>query len=189
MHVHDAGPLSASVTRVNDVYAVPGRQSPTARIHGVEQFARSANRFFPSSSTTDVLQDAASITGPRDFSADLFSFRLGPYVEIPLSKSIAFALSGGFALMYVNSEFSFDETVTIPGVGSVEHQASGAGNGWLPGGYVAGSFSVALSDAWSFVAGAQFEDVGRYTQTLSGKQATLDLSKSIFVTVGLSYSF
>lgn len=37
--------------------------------------------------------------------------------------------------------------------------------------------------------GAPFEDVGRYTQTLHGKQATLDLSKSIFVTIGLSYSF
>ena len=48
---------------------------------------------------------------------------------------------------------------------------------------------MALSDSWAFVAGAQFEDVGQYTQTLNGKQATLDLSKSIFVTVGLSYSF
>ena len=114
---------------------------------------------------------------------------MGPYVEVPLSKSIAFTLSGGFALMYVNSELSYNETVTIPGVGSVEHRASGSGSGWLPGGYVAGTFSVALSDTWALVAGAQFEDVGQYTQTLNGKQATLDLSKSIFVTVGLSYSF
>jgi hypothetical protein len=190
MHVHDAGPLSASVTRVNDVYAVPaGVNLPPPGYTGYNNSHGALIASSPSSSTTDVLPDAASITGPRDFSADLFNFRLGPYVEIPLSKSIAFTLSGGFALMYVNSEFSFNETVTIPGVGSVEHQASGAGNGWLPGAYVAGNFSVALSDSWAFVAGAQFEDVGRYTQTLSGKQATLDLSKSIFVTVGLSYSF
>ena len=143
----------------------------------------------PSSSTTDVLPNAASIIGSRDFSANLFSIRLGPYVEIPLSRSIAFTLSGGLALMYVNSEFSYNETVTIPGVGSVEHQASGSGNGLLTGVYVAGNFSVALSDSWSLVAGAQFEDLGRYTQNLDGKQAILDLSKSIFVTVGLSYSF
>ena len=38
------------------------------------------------------------------------------------ARRIAFTLSGGFALMYVNSEFSYNETVTIPGVGSVEHQ-------------------------------------------------------------------
>lgn len=143
----------------------------------------------PSSSTIDVLPDAASITGSRDFSANLFSFRVGPYFEIPISKSVAFTLGGGFALMCVNSEFSYDETVTIPGVGSVEHRASGSGTGWLPGGYLAGAFSVAMSDAWAFVAGAQLESVGQYTQTLDGKQATLDLSKTIFVTLGLSYSF
>jgi hypothetical protein len=142
----------------------------------------------PASSTTDVSQEA-SITGPRDFSADLFNFRFGPYFEVPLSKSIAFTLSGGFALMYVNSEFSFSETVTVSGVGSVERHASGTGSGWLPGWYAAGNFSFALSEAWSLVAGAQFQDVGQYTQTLNGRQATLDLSKSIFVTVGLTYSF
>jgi hypothetical protein len=74
-------------------------------------------------------------------------------------------------------------------VGSASNAGSGSHSGWLPGGYVAGNISVALSDSWALVAGAQFEDVGHYTQNLNGKQATLDLSKSIFVTVGLSYSF
>ena len=151
IHVHDAGPLSASVTRVDDTYAFPQgvltlcRRPPTrgAIPHPPGRLGTLLNAS-PSSSTTAVQQDAASITGQRDFSADLFGFRLGPYVEIPLSKRIAFSLSGGFALMYVSSEFSFNQTVTIPGVGSVEQQASGNGSGWLPGGYVAGNFSVAL---------------------------------------------
>jgi hypothetical protein len=40
-----------------------------------------------------------------------------------------------------------------------------------------------------FLAAAKSGDVGRYTQNLNGQQATLDLSKTIFVSVGLSYSF
>ena len=60
---------------------------------------------------------------------------------------------------------------------------------WLPGGYVAGNISVTLSDKWALVDGVQFEDLGTYTQNLNGKQAVLDLSNSIFVTLGLSYSF
>jgi hypothetical protein len=189
MHVHDAGTQSASVTRVNDTYSLAGGTVlPPAPYTGLKAGPGPLLNDSPSRSTTDV-QQGASITGGRDFSADLFSFRFGPYLEIPLSRSITFALSGGFALVYVSSEFSFNETVTIPGVGSVEHYASSSGDGWLTGAYVAGNFSVALSDSWAFVAGAQFQDVGQYTQTLSGKQATLDLSKSIFVTVGLSYSF
>jgi hypothetical protein len=48
---------------------------------------------------------------------------------------------------------------------------------------------VTLSDKWALVDGVQFEDLGTYTQNLNGKQAVLDLSNSIFVTLGLSYSF
>jgi hypothetical protein len=191
MSVHDDSTLSANVSRVNDTYTYPGPSTeippaPYTGFYSTNGPVLSASR---SSRTTDVLQNAASITGSRDFSANLFSFRAGPYFEIPISKSIAFTLGGGFALMCVNSEFSYDETVTIPGVGSVEHRAPGSGTAWLPGGYVSGAFSWALSDAWALVAGAQFESVGRYTQTLNGEQATLDLSKTIFVTLGLSYSF
>ena len=122
------------MTRVDDTYAFPPGVYvvPSAPYMGRKYHAGPLLNASPSSSTTTVQQGAASITGQRDFSADLFNFRFGPYVEIPLSKSIAFSLSGGFALMYVNSEFSFDQTVTIPGVGSVEQQPSGTGNGWLP---------------------------------------------------------
>jgi hypothetical protein len=186
--VHDVGTQAATVTLVNDTYSFEGTVVPPAPYTGTKSGPGSVVAASPSSSATSVEQ-GASITGRRDFSAGLFSFRFGPYVEIPLTKSIAFTLSGGFGLVYVNSEFSFDETITIPGVGSVEHHASGSDSDWLPGAYVAGNFSVALSESWSLFAGAQFEDVGHYTQTLKGQQATLDLSKSIFVTIGLSYSF
>ena len=179
------------MTRVNDTYSVPsggGFVLPPQGYAGSKSQPGPVINASPSSSTTDTSQ-TASITGTRDFKANLFNFRFGPYVEVPLSESVAFTLSGGFALVCVNSTFSFNETVTIPGVGSVASRASGSATDWLPGGYVAGNFSVALSESWSFVAGAQFQNVGRYTQTLKGREATMDLSKTIFVTVGVTYSF
>jgi len=190
-------------TQVQDSYNFPGAFIivPPAPYQGPKNPPQGPNApviiASPSSHTTDSTSYSVSdsitdsMTG-RDFSADLFNFRFGPYVEIPISKRIAFTLSGGFALMNVNSEFGFNQqTVTTSGGQSVGLYAhpSGSGNEWLPGGYVAGTFSVALSDSWAFIAGAQFEDVGRYTQTLNGKQATMDLSNSIFVTLGISYSF
>ena len=166
MSVRGGGTDSASVTRVNDTYSFPPGVTviPAPGYTGHKSSPPGAPVIIasPSSSTTDLTADA--ITG-RDFSADLYNFQFGPYVEVPLSKRIAFTLSGGFALVYVNSEFSYNETVTIPGLGSGEQQPSGSGNKWLAGGYVAGNFSVALSESWAFVAGAQFKDVGRYTQT------------------------
>jgi hypothetical protein len=191
MSIRDAGTQPVNVTRVNDTFTVPGGVPaiPPAPYQGRLALPGPLIGASPTSSMTEILQDG-SLTGSRSFSADLFCFRLGPYFEIPLSKSISFTLGGGFALMYVNSELSYNETVTVPGAGNpLPHQASGSATGLLPGGYVEGVFSVALSDAWAFVAGAQLESVGQYTQTLNGEQAVLDLSKAIFVTLGLSYSF
>jgi hypothetical protein len=132
--------------------------------------------------------DSASISGEHDFSAHLFGFQFGPYLEVPISKSIAFSLSGGFALVYVNSDFSFSDIVTTGGISSPV-SGSGSHSEWRPGGYVAGNISVALSEKWSVAAGVQFQDVGRYTQKVDGMEATLDLSKTIFATVGITYSF
>ena len=188
MSVHDAEKRSSSVTRVNDNYSLGGTEMPSAPYTGPKSTPGPVIVASPSRTTTEI-EKGASITGHRDFSADLFGFRVGPYVDIPLSKSITLNLSGGFALVYVNSDFSYYETVTIAGVGSVERQASGSADDWLPGWYVAGNLSLALSESWSVFAGAQFEDVGHYTHNLKGKQATLDLSRCIFVTVGVSYSF
>ena len=188
LSVHDAGKRSSSVTRVNDNYSLGGTEMPSAPYTGPKSTPGPVIIASPSRSTTEVEQGAA-ITGHRDFSADLFSFRVGPYVDIPLSKSILFTLGWGVALVYVHSDFSYYETVTTAGVGSVEHQASGSADDWLPGWYVAGNLSLALSESWSVFAGAQFEDVGHYTHNLKGKQATLDLSRCIYVTVGVSHSF
>jgi hypothetical protein len=129
------------------------------------------------------------MAGSRQFDADLFGLRVGPYFEVPLSRRVSLDFSGGLGLAYVNSTFKFNQTVSIVGVGMQTQSGSGSHNDWLPGVYVAGNVSLALSDSWALVAGAQFEDLGTYTQNVNGKQATLDLSSSIFVTLGVSYSF
>src|ERR1017187_5244730 len=200
LNVSDSSPYAAGVTTINDAFGVPPNPpvlgggpgvvpppGPTSGGPGTPLLDST-----PVRSITGLAAGApgsAIISGPHEFNANLFEFRLGPGVEIPLSRKLAVSLSGGFALVYVDSEFSFNETVTIPGVGSVANHGSGWGNAWLPGAYVAANLSLALSEKWALVAGAQFEDVGQYTQNLNGKQATLDMSKSIFVTFGVSYSF
>ena len=199
LSVHDSRPLAADVNVASDAYSVP--IDPVTG-YGVTTFAD-----YPGPHRGDFLDHSgllgnvatplpgqivpggASITGWRQFDADLFGFRVGPYFEVPLSEKVSLNFSGGLALAYVNSTFKFNQTVSIAGVGTQSQSGSGSDSGWLPGGYVAANLSVALSDKWALVAGAQFEDVGQYTQNLNGKQVTLDLRNSIFVTVGLSYSF
>jgi hypothetical protein len=206
LSVNDSTVLREDVTVENDAFGIP--IDPTtgygvtyfpvpgsagAYTHGFNRIGTGGSDPLifrgPVALPDTVLPGAATITGNRSFDADLFSLRVGPYFDFPISKKVVLGLSGGFALVYVNSHFSYTEAVSIAGLPSTFSSGAGSHSDWLPGGYVAGNISYALSDQWALTAGAQFQDVGHYTQDLDGKQASLDLSKAIFMTFGVTYSF
>jgi hypothetical protein len=88
----------------------------------------------------------------------------------------------------VLSDFNFSETIMTPTVqASVAHGNSQSQVG--AGGFVSGNFTVALSERWKILAGCQFQNVGRYDNEVAGRQARLDLSKSVFVCAGAIFSF
>jgi hypothetical protein len=129
----------------------------------------------------------AAVTGKRSFDADLFGFRVGPYLEVPLGEDLMLTLSGGLALACVNSDFSFNETVAFPGV--VPVAGSGSHNDLQVGGYAAGNVAYKFNAAWGVFGGVQFQDVGKYSHQESGRKAVLDLSQTLFVVFGASYAF
>ncbi len=196
LNVDDGQPLSGNVNRISDSFEVPADESGFRFIPPPgHQGSDLAGPLLGSEPTpprsTSVLPGAASITGKRNFDANLFGFRFGPYVELPLNERVILTLGGGFAFAYVDSDFSFSETVTIADVGSEFHQGSGSHDDWLFGYYVGGRVAVALNQKrdWHFVVGAQFQDLGNYTHKEGGQKALLDLDAAAFVTVGVSYSF
>lgn len=204
MSVKDSSTLHSDVTVASDAYGIPVdaatgygvnyfplQNFSGAYTHGYDSVPGSNPLIYRGaiSMPSQTIPGGATVTGTRKFDADLFGFRVGPYFEFPISEKVTAGLSGGFALVYVNSKFSYNETVSITGLPTVTTSNSAWHDDWLPGGYVAGNISVALSDKWALTAGAQFEDVGKYKQVLDGKKATLDLSQAIFVTLGVTYSF
>ncbi len=75
----------------------------------------------------------------------------------------------------------------MPNVPSVS--GSGSHNDMLVGGYVASSVSYKLNKNWDAFGGVQFQKVGKYSQSINGRTAVLNLDKAIFVVVGATYSF
>jgi len=141
------------------------------------------------SRTLPVTPGGAAVSGTRDFDADLFGLRVGPYVEMPLWRNVSASLSGGLALVSLSSDFAFTETVTIPGVGTQSRFGSGSDSEWLVGGYAAAALSYALSPSLDLSASVQYQNVGKYTQHVGGKKAELDLGESFFLSLGVGYSF
>jgi opacity protein-like surface antigen len=129
----------------------------------------------------------ATVSGSRKFEANIIGFRLGPYLEVPLGQGLMLTVSGGLSLADVNSDFKFNETVAFPGVAPVA--GSGSHDEWLLGWHLAGNLSYQLNEAWGLFGGVQYQDVGKYSHKESGREAVLDLSKTMFVVIGASYSF
>src|SRR4029077_15899444 len=88
----------------------------------------------PSSRTITTISQGATIAGSRSLDADVFSLRLGPYAEVPISELFSLLFNGGLYLAIGNSKFGFSETVTIPGVGTEIHAGSGSQTDFLIGG-------------------------------------------------------
>jgi hypothetical protein len=186
--IRDSRPLTGSVNVTRDAYALNGIIPPVAPYQGTYNGPGAIISDLPDRTVT-TLATGATITGSRELDANLFAFKVGPYVEVPLTESWALNFRGGLAVVAVNSEFTYQETTTISGVGTSTSSGQGSQSDLLVGVYAGGSVSCALSDHFGAFAGAQYQNVGEYVHNLNGRKAVLDLSKSIFVTIGLSYSY
>ncbi|HWQ91349.1 MAG TPA: hypothetical protein VN673_06740 [Clostridia bacterium] len=191
LEMHEYGPLRTDVPRTSDRYSIPaetisGQPLPPPGFRGDFIGPRPVIDSTPSRTLSTL---SGYVIGSRSFGSDLFCFRLGPYIEVPLSSKIAAGFGGGAALVYAHSEFIFDESVTVPGRGTYTFTGNSSNDEVLPGGYVTAAISAEFAENWAAFASAQLFSVGDYTHDLVGRRAVLDLSKSIFVTIGLAYSF
>ncbi|HZQ46018.1 MAG TPA: hypothetical protein VFC07_03320, partial [Verrucomicrobiae bacterium] len=144
---------------------------------------------FPTTPGLPTSTPGATVTTHDEFDADIWGCRLGPYIDWPLTKKIDVRASGGFAAALIYGNDSWKQTVT-PLVGP-SVTATGGGNkfGVLWGGYVSVDGTYQFNERWGLDVGAQFEDLGKFSPNFQGRIVDLDLSQSIFVEAGISYSF
>ena len=188
IEVRDSRTLHGDVSRVTDSYAfTPGTTPPAAPYRGSFQGPGFTISDTPSRSVSTI-PGGATITGVRDFEADLFVGRIGPYLEIPLSSRVQLSLSGGLAVGVLYSEFSFREKIDY-GTGSVNRSASRRDDDAIYGGFAGANLSYKFDDRWSATLGAQFESLGTRSHSVAGHKSELDLSKSVYFNFGVGYSF
>jgi hypothetical protein len=182
--IRDGQPADRSVSLTTDRYDLVGVTPPQPPYHGSFEG--------PGALINDVptrTQSAAIATGVRKLGADVYAFRLGPYLQAPLGKRWTASFSAGVALAAIQSDFQFQETVVATSGETAFRSARDSQDEFLVGGYAAATLSYAINDSWSLFANAQYQYLGSYHQNLSDKQASVDLGKSVFVTFGAGLSF
>ncbi len=178
------------ITQTTDAYPfAAGTTPPAAPYQGAFNGPGYLIGSSPSSSSSTVLAGAASITSSQKLDANIWGLRLGPYLEFPVNERVELSLSGGLGAALLDASVSWAEIVNVSGGGTMN--VSGGGHDWglLWGGYFGANLSWQLSNHWEAEAGAQYQYLGMYRHAFGGSDVELNLSKSIFVTLGVSYSF
>ena len=144
----------------------------------------------PINSFTSLSSGDANFQGRYDLNAYLWGFRLGPYLESPLTKKLSLHASGGLSFGVVDATAYWSETLTPPGGGTPGTTYGGGGNTQvLWGYYLSLDATYQVNERWGVDLGVQYQDLGRYRHNFGGRTAELDLSQSVFVQLGVSYSF
>lgn len=178
-----------SVQRLEDAYSyTPGTTPPAAPYAGNFDEPGFVLNDTPTRSVSTI-PGGAFITGSHELDADLFGLRLGPFLEMPIGRHCSLYVSGGLALGGVRSEFTWRERVAIDGAGTLTGRGKGTEGDVLVGYYLGVMFNVELSERATVYAGVRYQNIGEFDHTENGRKAVLDLSKSIFFSIGVGYAF
>jgi hypothetical protein len=183
--------LAGSAIKQTDKFDLQGVIIPDPPVFGTKGPPGGANQ--PAISHTALpdtsVNIATTLAGQRRINVDVWGFRVGPYLEVPIYKKLALSLSGGLAVASVRSHFSYNESVSVPGIGVFAQSGAGSRSDMLFGGYASGTISYSFSKSWSAFVGGQYQNVGNFSHQVGGKVAELDFTKSAFLNTGIGFSF
>lgn len=190
------GRYNATLARITDTYSYtpgttpPGYLDPSALPY---QGSFQGPNFLlndPPVSSVSTLASGGDFLVQQHFDANLWGFRIGPYIEMPLTRRLSLHLSGGLAVGLLDGEASFHQTLILPNnAASFTSQSGGSDTELLWGYYVGLQAEYQFNHRWGVEAGVQFQDLGLYDHNFNGRTVELDLSKSLFVHAGVSFSF
>lgn len=192
--LEDHRPLSGGVRMVTDAYDLGGID-PNVPPYSTEYPGHAGNYEGPGpllddrpSRSISFSASGASVTGKRRFEADLFTWRLGPYIEFPIDEHWTFGLSAGAALGLVDGEFWFSQLVSTP-AGRNLQRGRGSNSDLVFGGYVGGTIRYAINERWSLFASGQYLGLTGYSAEARGQKVEMDFARTASGIVGLSFSF
>jgi hypothetical protein len=192
------GPVAAGSRTITDTYNLNGVRPPWAGGADSSEYPGHAGDFNgpgtlieDSPSSRDIVNNprGTRLTGQREFDADFYFFRVGPYVEFPIVEKLRGVVSGGFACGVMAGHLQLKETTTITGGTTTTTKAEADQAEWLFGGYVAATLLYPVNDEWSVFAGGQFQTLSDYSIEAGGRKMSIDLTTTPFFTAGVSYSF
>jgi len=199
-HVHmiDSSSYWAGAQRTSDIYNLPSPVNsalfPPPGYQGPYNGAGPVIDPTVAGQSSAAVPNAVFVSGRRDVEANIFGFRLGPYLELPLSERFSADVSAGLLVALVQNKVNWSESLSVNTAtanGYWSGQSSASANFWdVSAGFYAGAnLSYQLSRHWSVFTGARFQDAGALSHSVGDGRVQLDLGKTVSVNLGIGCSF
>jgi hypothetical protein len=190
----DTRPLAGGLRTITDSYNLGGI-NPNQPPYSTEYPGHAGTYEGPGpliddspSRSMDFDAQGAQVTGWRRFEADLFTFRLGPYLDMPIDERWTFSLSAGLAMGYVDGQFRFVQQVSTS-AGRSFQTGQGSNADFIFGGFAGATLRFAINENWSLFASGQYLGLTDYTAQAGGQEVELDFSRTASGLIGLTFSF
>lgn len=190
--LRDSRPLAGDVVTLTHAFEFVGLTAPVAPPNYVGPVDGPGAPLLGTTAAdlgTTTQTGAATIAGTRSIEANLFGLRLGPYLEYDFSRTVSVDLGGGFSGGLLDSRFSYNDLVTINGLGSQVSSGTDHSLGFVYGGYVRGQVTFKLGKSAALFGGAELDSLNDFTQSAGGTHAQINLGTIISVTGGIRLSF
>lgn len=125
----------------------------------------------------------------QKLSGDLFSIRLGPFVEWNLTSKLSVAGSLGITVAPTYVDYDFSESVSVAGGDTYTASGHSSKSKLLYGPYLGGMIRYDFSKHWGVYVGAQFQNLRDLKQSIGSRTARLDQGATVYGTVGASWRF
>lgn len=146
----------------------------------------SAGPFTPLLGTTPT---QLPVTVASGLDAAIYGFRLGPYLDVPLSRCLLLTFSAGLAVTIVDGEYSYSESYRTPGGTTLGSAGRGSETDTLVGGFVGAQLSLKLGKHVNAVTGFQYQGTDSYKIKAGNKEAEVDFSGALYWSCGVNFSF
>jgi len=186
LDIRDQRSRTGSGTLLSDSFSLNGVAPPNARYRGT---VNGPGPLLSDTPTRSITGETVSFASDHHLHGQMFGFRFGPFIEWNFNRRLSVALSGGLALAPALLDYDFEETVTTES-GRLEFaRGSEHKSDLLYGNYVGGTVRFQLTEQWGLYAGAQYQTVNDWEQTVANRTARLDGGSTFYGVAGVSWRF
>ena len=175
-------------TTTTDRFALGGVIPPVAPYAGTFNGPGPLLSDSPTRSPPDTQAATSQFAG--DIDATMIGFRIGPWIEIPLTRKLSLGMGFGLSAVHVDGSFSFSEQViTVPGGPQPVVSGKVDRADWKSGFYVDTKLNWNINPEWSVFAGLQYQHLGTFKIDALGRQGRIGLESAIVFKAGVGFSF